>query len=263
MYGAITGDIAGSRHEHAGTKRLDFPFPDERSYITDDSVLTAATADAILYSGDGIPDYGTAYATWARKYPGAGYGGSFIKWMHAASGSRVPPPYGSFGNGSAMRVSPVGWLFDSDDDVLREAENSAAVTHDHREGIKGAQAVALAVLRARGGASAPEIAEEIAERFGYTLAAGTDELRREYTFDVTCQGTLPAALRCVHEATDFEHAVRLAVSLGGDADTLGCIVGSIVEPIFGVPEELRRFARTKMPGDMRRLVDAFEQVARA
>lgn len=262
MYGAITGDIAGSRHEHAGTKRLDFPFPDERSYITDDSVLTAATAEAILYSGDGIPDYGAAYASWARRYPGAGYGASFIKWMHAASGGTVPRPYRSYGNGSAMRVSPVGWLFDSDDDVLHEAGKSAAVTHDHPEGVKGAQAVALAVLRARGGASGPEIAGEIASRFGYTLAPNTDELRRDYEFDVTCQGTLPAALLCVQEATDFENAVRLAVSLGGDADTLACIVGSIVEPIFGVPDELRRFARTKMPGDMRRLVDAFEQVAR-
>ncbi len=263
MYGAIVGDIAGSRHEHAGTKRLDFPFPDERSHITDDSVLTAATAEAILYSGDGVPDYGAAYLSWARRYPGAGYGGGFKKWMQAASGASVPPAYGSYGNGSAMRVSPVGWLFDSDDDVLREAESSAAVTHNHREGVKGAQAVALAVLRAREGLNGPDLAAEIARRFGYELAPSTDELRREYRFDATCKGTVPAALLCVREADGFEHGVRLAVSLGGDADTLACIAGSILEPVFGIPDEIRRFARTKIPGDIRRLLDAFEQVVRA
>ncbi|MFW5994661.1 MAG: ADP-ribosylglycohydrolase family protein [Spirochaetia bacterium] len=262
MYGAIVGDIAGSRHEHAGTKYMDFPFPDERSFVTDDSVLTAATAEAILYSQGGEPDYGRAYMSWARRYPGAGFGGSFREWMHGGGPGRIPGPYGSYGNGSAMRVSPVGHLFNSESEVLDQAEASASVTHDHSEGIKGAQAAALAVFEARSPDSQSHaVADGIAKRFGYELSESTDVLRESYAFDVTCQGTMPAALLCVREATDFEHGIRLAVSLGGDADTLACIVGSICEPLFGgVPDPLRRFARSKMPGDMRRIVDAFEEV---
>lgn len=299
MYGAIIGDLAGSRHEFAGTKRMDFLFPDERSFLTDDSILTAATAEAILEGSAAYPDYGAAYAKWALRYPNSGYGGRFREWIEAARSGRTPAPYGSFGNGSAMRVSPVGWLFDREDEVLEHAEASAAVTHDHPEGIRGAQAVALAVFRARGAvdASAEKIgsgggaagstgkaqspsgagtssttgsgetsaggglAEEIASRFGYELPGDLDEFCRTYTFDETCQGTLPAALACVRDANDFEHAIRLAVSLGGDADTLACIVGSICEPLFGgVPDELRRFARAKMPGDIRRLADTFDEL---
>ena len=308
MYGAIIGDLAGSRHEHAGTKRMDFPFPDERSFLTDDSILTAATAEAILEGSAGYPDYGAAYAKWALRYPNSGYGGSFRDWIDAARAGRTPPAYGSFGNGSAMRVSPVGWLFETEAEVLEHAEASAAVTHDHPEGIKGAQAVALAVFRARTEAAAERgnadvrtapgtptgppardaslddailaagdrsggpaagradhdgarLATDIAKRFGYELPDSLDEFRETYTFDVTCQGTLPAALACVRDATDFEHSIRLAVSLGGDADTLACIVGSICEPLFGgVPSDLRRFARAKMPVDIRRIADTFDEL---
>lgn len=292
MYGAVIGDLAGSRHEFAGTKHMNIAFPDERSFITDDSVLTAATAEAIIMAGaesaygsdfaepGGGPDYGSAYLRWARRYPASGFGGHFAEWFRSSSGAAVPPPYGSYGNGSAMRVSPVGWLFDREEEVLFEAERSASVTHDHPEGIKGAQAVALAVFRARmartdrkGGSRLPtdgsagplmpqdELVDEILERFGYELPPGVKELRAVYSFDETCQGTLPAALLCIKEAESFEHGIRLSISLGGDADTLGCIVGSILEPLFGgVPDELRRFARSKMPGDMRRLFDAFDQI---
>ncbi len=255
---------------------MDFPFPDERSFITDDSILTAATAEAILEGSAAFPDYGAAYAKWSLRYPNSGFGGRFREWMESARTGRTPAPYGSVGNGSAMRVSPVAWLFDREDDVLEHAEASAAVTHDHPEGIKGAQAVALAVFRARAGEAGragdsegdgaieyagARLATQIASRFGYDLPDDLDEFRNTYAFDETCQGTLPAALACVRDATGFEHALRLAVSLGGDADTLACIVGSICEPLFGgVPDELRRFARSKMPGDIRRIADIFDEL---
>lgn len=274
MYGAVIGDLAGSRYESAGTKRMDFPFPDERSFLTDDSILTAATAEAILEGSAAYPDYGAAYAKWGLRYPNAGFGGWFRRWMEAARAGRTPPPYGSFGNGSAMRVSPVGWLFETEEEVLEHAQASAAVTHDHPEGIRGAQAVALAVFRARREAAVAgdddgrgnaldgaRLATEVATRFGYELPGNLDEFRERYSFDSTCEGTLPAALACVRDAQGFEHGIRLAVSLGGDADTLACIVGSICEPLFGgVPAELRRFARAKMPGDIRRIADIFDEL---
>jgi ADP-ribosylglycohydrolase len=180
-------------------------------------------------TGD-APDYRASILAFARRWPFAGYGGQFRQWFR-----RRPAPYGSFGNGSAMRVSPVGWAWDTVDEVLREAERSAAVSHDHPEGIKGAQAVALGVLLARTGADNAAIRAELARRFGYDLTRTVDEIRPAYRFDVTCQGSVPEAIVCFLGAGGWEEAVRLAVSLGGDADTQACIAGALAEARWGVP----------------------------
>jgi ADP-ribosylglycohydrolase len=211
MLGAIIGDVIGSVHEHAGTKTTQFPLFTEHSRFTDDTVLTIATADALLTHGD----YARAYREWACRYPHAGYGKMFKRWMRDPNQG----PYQSFGNGSAMRVSPIAQALHSAGEILEEARRSASVTHDHPEGIRGAQAVALTVFLARSGASRKEIGVEIASRFGYDLARSIDDIRPTYTFDVTCQGSVPEAIIAFLETDDLESAVRSAISLGGDADT--------------------------------------------
>ena len=250
MIGAIIGDIAGSAFEHAAVKRTDFPWFPPGSRFTDDTVLTIATADALL-SGE---PYDAAYRRWGRRYPNAGYGGAFRRWL-AAEGAG---PYGSWGNGSAMRVSPVAWVSDSVDEVLAEAERSAAVTHDHEEGIKGAQAAALAVFRGRTGAGKPDIREEITRRFGYELSRTVDQIRPWYEFDVSCQGSVPEALIAFLDACDFEEAIRAAISLGGDADTQAAIAGAAAAAFAGgVPEWLEHEARRRLPPDMLDVLDRF------
>jgi ADP-ribosylglycohydrolase len=236
MLGAIAGDIIGSVYEHRPTKTPDFrPLISGASHFTDDTVLTVATADAIL--GDG--DYASAYRRFGRRHPNAGYGKSFRHWLHTPDAG----PYGSWGNGSAMRVSPVGWAFDSESEVLAEAERSAAATHDHAEGIRGAQAVALAVYLARHGVGNEAIRSEIAARFGYDLARTVEEIRPGYRFQVSCQESVPEAIAAFLDSTGFEDAVRLAISLGGDADTQAATAGSIAEAAYGgVPEPISRAA---------------------
>ena len=178
------------------------------------------------------------------EYPNSGYGGMFRQWMHAEN----PQPYNSFGNGSAMRVSPVGWAFNTVEEVLREAEASAAVTHNHPEGIKGAQAVALAIFRARSGSTKDEIRAETTQRFGYDLSSTLDEIRPTYQFDETCQKTVPPAIIAFLESLDFEDAIRKAISLGGDADTLAAITGSIAEAFYGgVPQEIVKEVQPRVP----------------
>ncbi len=232
MIGALAGDIIGSVHEGAMPVSKDFELFVPASRFTDDTVLTVAVGNALRTGGD----YAEAMRRWGRKYPDAGYGGWFGGWLSRDEAG----PYGSFGNGSAMRVSAVGWARDELDDVLREAAASAAVTHDHPEGIKGAQAVAAAVLLARTGGTKDDVAALIGERFGYDLTPGLAELRRRGVFDVTCQGTVPAAAVAFIESDDFEDAVRNAVSLGGDADTLACIAGALAEAFYGrVPAEIQ------------------------
>lgn len=225
MIGAIAGDIIGSVYEAHPIKTKDFPLFDPRCRFTDDSVLTIAVALAILSDGD--------YRRWVleigRRHPRAGYGGSFITWLHADD----PKPYNSWGNGSAMRVSPVGWAFGTVDDVLHEAARTAEITHNHPEGIKGAQAAALCVLLARTTRDKELIKKEIVERFGYDLDRTVDGIRADYSFDVSCQRTVPEAIISFLEADSYEDAVRNAVSLGGDSDTLACITGAIAEAYYG------------------------------
>nr|VFK14992.1 MAG: ADP-ribosylglycohydrolase [Candidatus Kentron sp. LFY] len=252
MLGAIAGDIIGSVYEYDwnNIKTKAFELFSEASFFTDDSVLTIALADAII----GKNDYGQVMRRYYRRYPHAGYGGSFHQWA-ATPGSG---PYNSWGNGSAMRTSPVGHAFDTLDEVLSKAEYYAAFTHNHREGIKGAQASAASVFLARKGASREEIRGFIEERFGYDLSRTLDEIRPDYRFDESCQGTVPQALTAFMESRDFEDAIRNAISIGGDSDTLACITGGIAEAFYGgVPEPIREAAMEILDEDLRTVVAAF------
>ncbi len=231
MFGAIAGDIIGSPYEHWPIKREDFPLFTERSNFTDDSVLTVAVAYAILHK----KDYGESIQLFARNYPRRGYGGKFYKWIF----DEKRKPYNSWGNGSAMRVSPVGYAFDSVEDVLKEAKKTAEITHNHPEGIKGAQATALAIFYARLGKDKDFIRSEIAERFGYDLNRTVEEVREHYKFEVSCQKTVPEAIIAFLDSKNFEDAIRKAVSLGGDSDTVACITGSIAEAFYReIPEDI-------------------------
>jgi ADP-ribosylglycohydrolase len=250
MIGAIAGDIIGSVYEHSPIKTRDFPLFHAQSCYTDDSVLTIAVAAAILEDRD--------YRKWlweiGRRYPNAGYGGSFMRWL----ASRDPAPYNSWGNGAAMRVSPVGFAFDTIEDVLREAARSAEVSHNHPEGVKGAQATALAVYLARTTGDKQRIRKEVTSRFGYDLDRTLNEIRPGYAFDISCQGTVPEALIAFLEADSYEDAVRNAVSLGGDSDTLACITGGIAEAYFGpVGPEIRRKVEECLPADLLEIVERF------
>jgi ADP-ribosylglycohydrolase len=252
MLGAIAGDVIGSVYEHHSTKSVNFPLFSPSSRFTDDTVLTIATAEAIL---DGA-DYGNAYRKWARRYPNAGYGGTFRRWMFDAAMG----PYNSWGNGSAMRVSPIGWAFSSREEVLREAEASAAVTHNHPEGIRGAQAVALAIFLARTGSGKEEIRSELAESFGYDLQRTVEEIRPNYRFDVSCQGSVPEAIVAFLDSDGVESAIRLAISLGGDADTQAAIAGSIAEAFYGgVSEEIATSVYKLLPEEMHAVRSLFDE----
>jgi len=252
MIGAIAGDIVGSVYEFDPIKTTDFPLLSDRSFFTDDTVLTLAVAESILTHRD----YGETIREFANRYPDRSYGGMFRRWMTASN----PRPYGSFGNGSAMRISPVGWAFDNAGDVLNEAARAAEVTHNHPEGIKGAQATALAVFLARTGGSKEHIRREIAKRFDYDLARSLDEIRPTYEFNETCQGTVPEAIVAFIESESFEDAIRKAVSLGGDSDTLACITGGIAEAHWGgVPEAIETEVRRRLPADLICIVDDFQR----
>lgn len=257
MLGAIAGDVIGSPFEHRPIKQVDFPLFSDESRVTDDGVLTGAVADAILRADEtgAAPDYRASILAFARRWPNAGYGGRFWAWFQSAD----PQPYGSFGNGSAMRVSPVGWAWDAEAEVLREAERSAAVSHDHAEGIKGAQAVALGVLLLRQGATNAELRAALSGRFGYDLDRTAEEIRPAYTFDVTCQGSVPEAIVCFLDAADWEGAVRLAVSLGGDADTQACIAGALAEARWGVPAAVADEVLARLPNELRDVVARFRE----
>jgi ADP-ribosylglycohydrolase len=251
MLGAIVGDIIGSVYEgrNVGTLYFD-PLFHPHSRATDDTVLTVAVADSILSGADLVDKLKEYY----RLYPRAGYGGNFARW--AASFSRKP--YYSYGNGSAMRVSPVGFAFSSLEEVLRRAKETAEVTHNHPEGIKGAQATAAAVFLARTGATKDEIGAYVAETFGYDLVRTLDMVRANYEFDVSCQGTVPEAILAFLESTDYEDAVRKAVSLGGDSDTLACITGGIAEAFYGgVPDDIQIQAASRLNDHLWSIVDEF------
>ncbi len=250
MIGAIAGDIIGSPYEYRQIKSKKFPLFQDRCYFTDDTVLTVAVAEAILTDGD----YRTWVLDFGRRYPNAGYGGNFARWLV----SPEPKPYGSYGNGSAMRVSPVGFAFDTVDDVLREAARSAEFTHNHPEGIKGAQATALAVFLARTARDKELIRKEITARFGYDLVFTVDEIRPDYGFNESCQATVPEAIIAFLDSTSYEDAVRNAVSLGGDSDTLACITGGIAEAFYGgVPEAVREQVRAGLTPELWEVAEEF------
>ena len=251
MLGAIAGDIIGSVYEYHPLKTKSFPLFCEASRFTDDTVLTIAVASAILNS----EDYGSSIGMFAGRYPHSGYGGFFVLWLQSPNKA----PYNSWGNGSAMRVSPVGFAFDSVDEVLNEAKKSAEVTHDHPEGIKGAQATALAVYLARIGTSKGEIKGEIHKRFAYDLSRKLDEIRPTYSYDVSCQGTVPEAIIAFLESESFEDAVRNAVSLGGDSDTLTCITGGIAQAFYKeIPDDIETAVRARLPKEFIQVLDQFQ-----
>ncbi|HDP24475.1 MAG TPA: ADP-ribosylglycohydrolase family protein [Deltaproteobacteria bacterium] len=252
MIGAIAGDIVGSVYESRPIKTKDFPLFHSESVFTDDTVLTVAVAEAIL---TGRP-YENSIREIGRRHPYAGYGGSFFHWLH----SDAPHPYNSWGNGSAMRVSPVGFAFDREEEVLREAARSAEITHNHPEGIKGAQATALAILLARTFRDRDRIRDEISGRFGYDLTRTVDDIRPTYSFDVSCQGTVPEAIIAFLGSTSFEDALRNAVSLGGDSDTLACITGGIAEAFYGeVPAEIITQVKQRLSPDLREITARFRE----
>ncbi|NIR28296.1 MAG: ADP-ribosylglycohydrolase family protein [Gammaproteobacteria bacterium] len=249
MLGAIAGDIVGSVYEGRPIKQKGFPLFGRGATFTDDSVLTVATADVLLYDGD----YREAYKGYFRRHPHRGFGGNFALW----AASDDPEPYGSFGNGSAMRVGPVGWARTTLDEVLVEAQRSAQVTHNHPEGIKGAQATAAAVFLARARQSKADIRAFIEERFEYDLDRWLDDIRPGYTFDVSCQGSVPEAIIAFLEAEDFEDAIRNAVSLGGDSDTQACIAGAIAEACYGLPAPIEREVMAHLDADLTEVTRAF------
>jgi len=231
MLGAIIGDMIGSVHEFSGTKTMDFPLFDNASTFTDDTVLTLAVADCLMTGAS----YIDKFHEYTRAYPGRCYGVRFQHWVF--TGSREP--YDSWGNGSAMRAVPVGYAFSDLDEVLAEARRSAEVTHNHPEGIRGAQATAAAVFMARRGDSISDIRQSIETTLGYDLSCSIDEIRPGYEFNESCQRTVPEAISAFLESTGYEDAVRRAISLGGDADTLACIAGGIAEAHYGsVPPEI-------------------------
>lgn len=250
MLGAIAGDIIGSVFESQPIKTEKFPLFSDYSTFTDDTVLTAAVAYAILND----LEYGPTIQSFGRRYPGAGYGARFYQWL------RKPgiEPYNSWGNGSAMRVSPVGYAFDGVEIVLEEARKSAEVTHNHPEGIKGAQSTALAIYLARTGRGKEEIREEIEDRFGYDLRRKLDEIRPDYQFDVSCQGSVPESIIAFLASEGVEDAIRKAVSLGGDSDTMGCIAGAIGAAYYGgTPQEIVEEVRRRIPDELWRVADEF------
>ncbi len=226
MIGAIAGDIIGSIYEWNNIKTTDFKLFSPGCCFTDDSVLTIALADAIM---SGV-DYAHKAKEYYRRYPDAGFGSSFAGW---ARGTRTEP-YNSWGNGAAMRISPAGFAYQTLEETLKQSERFTAITHNHPEGIKGGCATAAAIFLARTGSSKTEIKEYIHSQFGYDLDRTLDQIRPTYTFDVSCQGSVPEAIIAFLESTDFEDAVRKAVSLGGDSDTIACIAGGIAQAFYGV-----------------------------
>ena len=261
MYGVIIGDIVGSKFEFdRGNKSRDFEFFAPGDMFTDDTVMTCAVAEALMAAGaDASEGKFKAYLIdamkrWGQAYPNAGYGARFGEWVRSSD----PKPYGSYGNGSAMRVAPVGWAFDRLSRTLEVAKWSAEVTHNHPEGIKGAQATAACVYLARTGASRGEIRSFVVSNYGYDLSRTLDEIRATYHHVESCQETVPEAITCFLEADDFESAIRNDAYIGGDVDTLGAITGGIASAYFGVPSELVNQAKRYLDGDVLDVVSAFE-----
>ena len=263
MIGAILGDIIGSVYEFKGVKTKDFPLFTNRSDFTDDTIMTLAVASALLETeevrrgGDGTGWKDVLIRTMkalGEKYPTpmGGYGGRFRFWMFSDT-----EPYNSFGNGSAMRVSPCGFAANNLEEALALAKTSAEVTHNHPEGIKGAQATAGCVFLAKTGHSKEEIRSFVTEGF-YPLDFTLDTIREEYRFNESCQGTVPQSIEAFLESSDYEDAVRNTISLGGDADTMGAITGGIASAFYGVPEDLKKAAKSYLSEDLLEILEAFE-----
>ena len=264
MLGAIFGDIVGSVYEFNNTADLHFPLLIRYSRPTDDSIMTLAVARALMETW-GQPDDAIRAALvremrdFGARYPNGGYGGRFSDWLSADD----PQPYGSFGNGSAMRVSPVGWLCGTMEDTLHMARLTAEVTHNHPEGIKGAQAIAAGVFLARAGQDKDAILRSLTERFHYDLTRTLDEIRPTYGFYEICQKSVPEAIRAFYEGETYEDVIRRAVALGGDSDTIACMAGALAEAYYGMPEAFQKEALARMDSFQRGVVRDFRAFCRA
>ena len=249
MIGAIAGDIIGSVYEWNNIKTKQFELFRPDCFFTDDTVLTVALAESILTG----TDYTSLMRAYYRRYPEATYGLSFRGWAEAGDGK----PYNSWGNGAAMRISPVGFAYNSLDEVLNRAAEFTAVTHNHPEGLKGAQATAAAIFLARTGATKADIKQYTSSTFGYDLSSSIDEIRPTYQFNESCQDTVPQAIVCFLESTSFEDAIRNAISLGGDSDTLACITGGIAQAAYGVPADIAERATSILDDELRGVTARF------
>lgn len=250
MLGAIAGDIIGSVYEWNNIKTKSFELFSPKSKFTDDSVLTVATMDSIING----KSFDESYKKWFRRYPDAGFGGGFKKWGM----SEKMKPYNSYGNGSAMRVSPIGLYYNSLEEVLSKAEESAIVTHNHPEGIKGAKATAAAIFYATNGSGKEEIKNYIEESFGYNLNESIDSIRTWYSFDVSCQGSVPQAIRSFLESNSYEDTLRNAISIGGDSDTIACIAGGIAEAYYRkIPEYIVYEAKELLSKEMKEVLKIY------
>ncbi|HEY8804101.1 MAG TPA: ADP-ribosylglycohydrolase family protein [Clostridium sp.] len=250
MIGAIAGDIIGSVYEFNNIKTKSFELFSPKSKFTDDSVLTVATMDSIING----KSFDESYKQWFRRYPHAGFGGSFKKWGM----SEKMQPYNSYGNGSAMRVSPIGLYYNSLEEVLSKAEESAIVTHNHPEGLKGAKATAAAIFYAKNGSGKEEIKNYIEESFGYNLSESLDSIRTWYSFDVSCQGSVPQAIRSFLESNSYEDTLRNAISIGGDSDTIACIAGGIAEAYYReIPEYIVNGAKELLSKEMKEVLKIY------
>lgn len=258
MYGAIIGDMAGSLYEFNNIKHKPAEILPHGCFFTDDTVMTIAVAETLM-DEKGRPTLERNMREWAKRYPDRGYGGRFAMWLENESMG----PYNSFGNGSAMRTSAVGWLYETMEHTREMARLVASVTHNHPEGIKGAEATASAIYLARKGYSKDRIREYIVREFGYNLGRTCDEIRPNYYFNETCQETVPEAIIVFLESEDFEDCIKLAVSLGGDSDTLAAIAGSIAEAYYGVDDRLIERCRWRLPMDMLEVIDQFESFKKA
>lgn len=252
MLGAIAGDIVGSVHEWTATKTKDFPLFVASSRVTDETILTLAVAECLI---DGL-DYAETFHRYFEAYPGAGYTGTFVRWAF----QKQREPYRSFGNAAAARVTAIAYAFDALDHVLEEARHCAGVTHDHPDALAGAQAVVTCVFLARNGATREEIRDAVEQRFGYLLAHSVDELRVTHEFDSSTLGSIPQAIRAFLDSTSVEDAIRNAVSLGGDADTMASVAGAIAEPFYGgLPLEMRNTVLSRLDPRLRGIYDRFKE----
>lgn len=260
MLGAVIGDVIGSVYEATPVKVTDFDFFIPGTTYTDDTVLTVAIADAILHNHDGKKhddekNYQKMLRRYGRRYPDAGYGKSFYQWLQSDN----PEPYNSWGNGSAMRVSPIGFAFQSNVEVMDQARKSAVITHNHPEGIKGAQATALSIYLARTGHSKQEIKREIQNLFQYDLERRLDDVRDHYQYTLSCQGSAPEAIIAFLESADYEDAIRKSISVGGDADTMACITGGIAQAYYNfIPVELISKVTEYLPDEFLKVIEEFE-----
>lgn len=252
MLGAICGDVIGSVYERNNVKSKNFPFFSKDTRFTDDTVLTVAIADAILHK----KYFGATIHRYCVNYPEAGFGSRFREWFK----SKHPKPYGSYGNGSAMRVSPVGYAFDTIPEIMRVAEKTSSISHNHPDAIKGSQAIAVSIFLARNRKSKSEIKSYIEKEFGYDLNRSIDSIRKTYKFDVSAKGSVPEAIIAFLESTDYEDAIRTAISIGGDSDTIACMCGGIAEAYYRtIPADIVREVKKVLPVEFNTILDEFYQ----